>query len=147
MTNIYTLIAYKPGESGWHDRCGDYHSGNDSELNIHYFNEAKNAGKWWARSQFEDSNREHTLLINGVNPGDSCTVPDDKISLYDSIYIEIDDFRFQEYETLKKIREEALESEKIKKQKAEEIRQLTLKKEIETKEREQLALLINKYGK
>jgi hypothetical protein len=147
MTNIYTLIAYTPGESGWIDRCGDFKHGTDSELTIHYFNEIKDIGKWWARNEFEDSNREHTVLINGVNIDDTCVMPDEKISEYQSIYYEIEDVRFNEYQAIKKIREESLLAEQAKKKQEEELNLKKAQEKLEATEKQQLATLIAKYGK
>ncbi len=147
MTNIYTLIAYTPGESGWVDRCGDFNHGTDSELTIHYFNEIKDIGKWWARSEFEDSNREHTVLINGVNIYDTCAIPDEQLSAYKSIHDEIENIRFDEYQGLKKIREEAILAEQTKKKQEEELKLKKAQEKLEAAEKQQLATLIAKYGK
>ncbi len=147
MTHIYTLIAYTAGESGWIDRCGDFNHGKDSELTIHYFNEIKDIGKWWARSQFEDSNREHTILINGVDIYDGCSIPNEQLSTYQSIYDEIDDIRFNEYQALKKIREEAILAEQVKKKQEEELKLKKAQEKLEAEEKQQLATLIAKYGK
>lgn len=115
---IYTLISYVPGEDGWHDRCGDYHRGKDSELKIQYFQEVESAGEAMGQSRFEEEDTEFTILINGINEDN------------------YEDFLSKEEAEakLKKEQEEALKKQKE-------------KERIEQAERAQLAQLQAKYGK
>lgn len=145
MINIYTLITYTSGESGWIDRCGDFQSGSDSALEIHYFNETKDIGKWWARSQF-DGGKEHTVLINGIDPDNACLITEEDIEKYSLIYDEIENFRFDEYQMLKENRDKAIAEEQIRKQKESEAKAQKVKEQTEASERKQLASLLAKYG-
>jgi hypothetical protein len=72
MKTLYTLIVYTPGEQGWHDRCGDYHTGQDSNLEIRHFSdmERNDLVQHYGYSMFTNSDAEITLLINGHNAND-----------------------------------------------------------------------------
>lgn len=146
MKTIYTLISYKPGEQGWHDRCGDYHSGEDSECSIHYFNDPKEAGEALGKAQFNNNDGENTLLINGLNPDDWYSVLSDEEGkeLEDSFF-EIDQISFNHRQKLQEEAQRKIEEEKQRKIQAENLKKRQEQTRIENQERAQLAELLKKY--
>lgn len=147
MNTIYTLITYTEGEQGWHDRCGDYHSGKDSEFQIHYFNDPKEAGEALGYAQFNNGSGENTLLINGLNPDDwHCILSDEDGQKLEEQFFDIDQIAFAKRQELEAESKKRIEEAKLKKQQEENLRQLQEKARIEKSEREQLAKLMSKYG-
>jgi hypothetical protein len=147
MNTIYTLITYTPGEQGWHDRCGDYHSGEDSECQIHYFNDPKEAGEALGYAQFNNGSGENTLLINGLNPDDwGCILSDEDGKKLEDQFYDIDQIAFAKRQELEAESKKRIEEAKLKKQQEENLRQLQERNRQEKIEREQLAKLMSKYG-
>lgn len=89
MTKYYTLISYITGEEGYHDRCGDYVPGEESEMTITTYSQAnfEQFIKDNAKAQMKKvkSNHEITILIDGLNP---YNVPHD-ISDEEELHLEI----------------------------------------------------------
>lgn len=152
MTKFYTLISYLEGESGYHDRCGDYISGEDSEMTIETYHSSQmdelinNYAQLKIKS--DESHREITLLLDGV---DTYNFPeglsDDEEQALTVEREQIENLVYEKYEQL---HNEKKQREEIKKQTE---LQLKLKKERDEKERVkqlelmQLAQLQAKYGK
>jgi hypothetical protein len=150
--NIYTLITYVEGESGWVDRCGDWVSGEDSIFEKTYFNDKKLAGEALGRTQFLNSSGEITFLINGIElyPNDyECEdfISEEQLSELKSEYEEIDMIAFNFREALSLEKKKADEIAKIQKQAEEALRQKKERDYYESRERAELAKLIAKYGK
>ncbi len=144
---IYTLISYTPGEEGWHDRCGDYHNGKESELNIHYFNDPKEAGSALGYAQFNKSQGENRLLINGLDPDDwGCILSDEEGKKLEEEFFEIDQIAFNKRQELEETRKQRINEEKLRKQQEEDIKKLQEKLRIEATEKAELAKLLAKYG-
>lgn len=152
MTNqtTYTIISYTAGEDGWHDRCGDYHSGTDSQFELRYCTDKQEAANTLARFRLDNPDGENLLLINGVNAEDSSALyawnSEQAIDLSDQ-FEEISALAHVEQNRLIKIRQEEAEQERLRIQRIEQERLEKIKKEKETAEKEQLAKLLEKYGK
>lgn len=147
MNTIYTLISYTPGEEGWHDRCGDYHSGKESEFNIHYFNDPKEASSALGYAQFNNSEGENRLLINGLDPDDwGCILSDEEGKKLEEEFFEIDNIAFAKRQELEAESKKRIEEAKLKKQQEEEQKRLKEKLRVESIERAELAKLMAKYG-
>ena len=145
---IYTLISYVPGEDGWHDRCGDYHRGKDSELKIQYFQDVESAGEAMGQSRFEEEDTEFTILINGINEDnyeDFLSKEEGEDLYYTSDKIR--DISYEKYEQLKKVKAQKEAEAKLKKEQEEALKKQKEKEHIEQAERAQLAQLQAKYGK
>ncbi len=148
MNTIYTVISYTPGEEGWHDRCGDYHVGKESEFNIHYFNDPKEAGSALGYAHFNNSQGENRLLINGLDPDDwGCILSDEEGKKLEEQFYEIDQIAFSKRQELEAESKKRIEEAKLKKQQEEEQRKLKEKLRVESIERAELAKLMAKYGK
>jgi len=146
MKTIYTLISYKPGEQGWHDRCGDYHRGEDSECTIHYFNDPKQAGEALGQAQFNNSDGENTLLINGLNPDDwYCILSDEEVKELENAFFDIDQIAFNYRQKLQEEAQRKIEEEKQRKIQAENLKKRQEQTRIENQERVLLAELLKKY--
>ncbi len=144
---IYTLITYTPGESGWYDRCGDWISGRDSELEIHYFNDKQEVGEALGYAQFNNSEGENTLLINGLNPNDcNCILPENEAKKLEDEFFEIDQVAFNKRQELEESKKKRIEEEKLRKQQEEDRKKLQEKLRIEAAEKAELAKLLAKYG-
>lgn len=141
MTN-YTLIAYLEGSSGYYDRCGDWESGQDSELNIEYFQNEEDLAKRWASLRQNNTDYEFTLLIDGRDANTEDDLSDD--------YYRISDLADKEYDVLLSEylrRAEAARLENLRKAEAEKERLRLIKEQAEEKrEREELLRLQMKYG-
>lgn len=143
---IYTLIAYIPGEEGWHDRCGDYHSGKESEIKIQYFTDIQSAGEFMGKSRFEDDDTDFTVLINGLNEDESHEfLSSEEQKELEYVSEQIRDISYEKYEELKKIKLQKEEELKIKKAQEESFKKQREKERIEQIERAQLAQLQAKY--
>lgn len=144
---IYTLISYTPGESGWHDRCGDWISGKDSELQIHYFNDAKEAGKALGYAHFNNWEGENTLLINGIDPDDcDCIISEEEAKKLEEHYSEILDIASDTRSLLEEEKKKRLAEQELKRKQEEEQKKLEQQLRIEAKEKAELAKLLAKYG-
>lgn len=144
---LYTLIAYVPGVEGWHDRCGDYHQGQESELTIRYFTDKESAGDFYGQAKFNDDDTEITILINGMNPDeyhDFLTEEDQKDLAWEEE--EIRDLGYKKYDELKEAKRLQEEATKLKQQQEAEAKKQKEKERIEQAERAQLAQLMAKYG-
>ncbi len=138
----YTLIAYLEGSSGYYDRCGDWESGQDSELNIEYFQNEEDLAKCWAALRQNNTNYEFTLLIDGRDANIEDDLSDDYYRISGLADKEYDDL-LSEY--LKKA--EAARLENLRKAAAEKERLRLIKEQAEEKrEREELLRLQTKYG-
>ena len=149
MSNIYTLIVHLPGEQGWHDRCGDYHSGVDSELIIQYYSDLKKLAIDKADYQFKNSSYESTVLINGVNPYDFndslISLSNEELSNMESQIDEIEDLCSTEVNRLTQIKRQKDEDEKKRKQEeTEHLRKLEIERK-EAAEKQELSRLLAKY--
>lgn len=133
----YTLIAYTEGSDGWHDRCGDYNEGTPSELDISYFDNAKECGFMWAyiERQYETTK----LLIDGKDPHDDW----DNLSQY---WDEAKRYCDERSEILKEEHDKKVREEVERKQREEDERKLRLQQDVERRELSQLAALKLKYG-
>jgi hypothetical protein len=145
--NIYTLITYIPGEEGWHDRCGDYNSGKESELKIQYFTDTKSAGDAMGENKFNNEDTEFTILINGLNEDEY----HDFLSKEELLYIDeesdlIRDISDKKYEELKKIQIQKDTAIKLKKEQEDSLKKQKERERFEQIERAQLAQLQAKYG-
>ena len=148
MKKVYTLIQYKEGEQGWHDRCGDYHQGEDSQMSIAYFTDPILAAEQLGIAQYNNSGGENILLINGIDPNNSYDVLTDEEGIeLENEFKFIDDLAFEKRESLNKIAKQKLEEEKERKLQEENLKKIREKQAIEKREKEQLAILLNKYGK
>ena len=153
MKNIYTLITYVPGEDGWHDRCGDYHHGKDSEFEKRYFNDKDEAANALGYAYFNNDSNDNgvTFLINGVElyPNE-CECEDilseQEFLLFKNEFEEIDTIAFNLRQKLSSEKLKREEDAKLKKQAEEALRQKKERDRIESQEREQLNKLLNKYG-
>jgi hypothetical protein len=148
--NIYTLITYIPGEDGWHDRCGDYHSGKESEFEKQYFNDKNEMAKALGKAQFID--KEITFLINGIEVYPNDYVCEDLISKEELVklneeYEEIDNMALKVLENLKLEKNENDKIAKIQKAAQEALKQKKEREYVENCERAELAKLMSKYGK
>lgn len=144
---LYTLISYIPGEEGWHDRCGDYHRGQDSELSIRYFTDKESAGEFYGQTKFQNDDAEITILINGMNPDeyhDFITEEEQQNLSFEEE--EIRDLGYKKYNDLKEAKRLQDEAAKLKKQQEEELKRQKEKDRLEQSERAQLAQLMAKYG-
>lgn len=143
---IYTVITYIAGEEGWHDRCGDYHSGKESELKIQYFTDKNEAGEACGISQFENSDAEIKVLIDGMSP-DEChdfltTEEQEDLSWeVDDIFV----IGHKKHEQLQEVARKQAEEVKLKKEQEEALKKQKEIERIEKIEREQLAQLMAKY--
>ncbi len=147
MNTIYTLISHTPGEEGWYDRCGDYQPGKESELEIHYFTEKKQAGEALGDAQFNNQEGENTLLINGINPDDwHYILSEEEGKKLEDEFFEIDQIAFNKRQELEAERKKRIEEEKLRKQQEEERKKLQEKLRIEAAEKAELAKLLAKYG-
>lgn len=144
---IYTLISYTPGEDGWHDRCGDYHSGKDSELKVQYFSDIESAGEAMGQNRFENEDTEFTILINGIdedNYEDFLSKEEGEELYYTSDKIR--DISHEKFDQLKKAKAQKEAEAKLKKEQEEALKKQKEKERIENAERAQLAQLQAKYG-
>lgn len=144
---IYTVITYIPGEEGWHDRCGDYHRGQESELKIQYFTDKNEAGEACGVAQFDNSEAEIKVLINGMSPDeyhDFLTEEEQDDLSWD--VDEIFDIGHKKYEALKEIARKQAEEAKLKKEQEEALKKQKERERVEKMEREQLAQLMAKYN-
>lgn len=143
---IYTLIAYIPGEEGWHDRCGDYHSGKDSSMKIQYFTDIQSAGEFMGQSKFDDNDTDFTVLINGLNEDESHEfLSNEEQKELEDVSEQIRDISYKKYEELQKTKLQKEEEIKIKKAQEEFLKQQKAQEQIEQIERAQLAQLQAKY--
>lgn len=147
---LYTLIVYTPGEEGWHDRCGDYHSGKESELNITYYteNEKDDLARVYGRSKLEKTDSEINLLINGHNPNEphdslSKEVENELESELNHIESLADEYYYK-HKAEKEKREEAEKQRKLQEQESIILRE---KKRQEDVEKAEFTRLQAKYGK
>lgn len=143
---IYTLIKYVPGEDGWFDRCGDYNSGKDSELEITYYRNKQDIAKDAAKSTFKNQDLEITILINGIDIDNS---PDD-ITEEEFNYLikerdSIEGIQQNIMAELKKEEEIILAAKKAKLEEA-RLKKLQEQQRIEAMEKQQLAKLMAKYN-
>lgn len=147
MKTIYTLIQYKEGEEGWHDRCGDYHSGKPSDFQISYFTNSEEASKALGKAQFENGSGQNIFLINGIDPSDWYSILDeDEGKKLEELFFDIDNAAFEYRQTLTKEHQQKLEAEKQIKIQEKQLAERNLRKKIEEQERAQLAELLSKYG-
>ncbi len=147
MKNIYTLIQYKEGEEGWHDRCGDYHGGKPSDFQISYFTNSEEASKALGKAQFENAFGQNILLINGIDPSDWYSVLDhEEGKKLEELFFDIDNAAFEYRQTLTKEHQQKLEAEKQKQIQEKQLAERNLRKKIEAQERAKLAELLSKYG-
>ncbi len=147
-TMIYTLISYTPGDEGWHDRCGDYHPGKDSSLEIRYFTNVQDAASAFAVSQFQNKDAEHRLLINGMSPDDwQGILSEEEGKALEDAFFAIDTIATTQKETLEAEKNKQLEALRIQKQQEEARKKLEQTLRLERAERAQLAELMSKYGR
>jgi hypothetical protein len=152
--NIYTLITYIAGEEGWHDRCGDYHSGKESELEKQYFNDKNEAANAFGRSLFLNNQNDNsvTFLINGIEtyPCDyECVdlISKEELEKLTLEYEEIDDLSLKVTEQLRLEKIKQDEISKMQKEAQEALRKKKEREYIENQERAELVKLMTKYGK
>lgn len=135
----FTLISYTQGEYGWTDRCGDYHDGSPSELDIDYFVDPKECGFMWAYKEREYETIK--LLIDGIDPEYT-----GEYELINQAWEEADKYREEQSAVLKAERDKR-EAERIAREEAAREAEASRRRaEVERKEREQLAALQKKYG-
>lgn len=143
---IYTVITYIPGEQGYHDRCGDYHSGEESELKLEYFTDKNEAGQACGVAQFENSEAEIKVLINGMSADQyhEFLTKEEQEDLEWEVD-EIFSIGHKKYEELQLIARKKAEEAKMKKEQEESLKKQKEIERIEKMEREQLAQLMAKY--
>lgn len=145
---IYTVIAYVAGEEGYRDRCGDYISGKESEMKAHYFTDIETAGVFMGETQFNDTDTEFTILVNGLNEDEyhDFLSNDEQFDL-EEVSQKIRDISKVKFDELKAIKLAQEEAAKLKKAQEAEFIGRTEKERLEQAERAQLAQLQAKYGK
>lgn len=95
MKKVYTLIQYKEGEQGWHDRCGDYHQGEDSQNEHSLFTDPILVAEQLGIAQYNNFGGENILLINGIDPNNSYDVLTDEEAIeFENEFKFMDDFSF-----------------------------------------------------
>lgn len=145
---IYTLISYIPGEQGYKNRWGDFEQGKDSELRVNYYLDKKIIGEAIAQAQFNDSDIEVTVLINGKNPDEyhDFISKEDQDNLTKELN-EINDIAYEKNQELMANHKKKMEEERLKKIENEKLKKKEQEKKIEAEERAQLAKLTAKYNK
>lgn len=148
MQTLYTLIVYTPGEEGWHDRCGDFHSGKELELEIKYFTEEEkdNLAREFGYAKFYKSDSEIKLLINGhdpYEPHDALNQEEQNTLISNIDHIEALADKYLDKFKVEKERKD--EQAKLIKQQKEEFERLQAKKRLEDTEKAELARLMSKY--
>lgn len=145
---IYTVIAYVVGEEGYRDRCGDYINGKESELKTSYFTDVESAGIYMGQTQFNDTDTEFTILVNGLNEDEYHDfLNEEEQKELENVSQEIRDYCSVKYEQLKAIKLEQEAAAKLKKAEEAQLIGRREKERLEQAERAQLAQLQAKYGK
>lgn len=145
---IYTVIVYTPGEQGYHERCGDYHYGKDSDMKTHSFIDLQSTGVFMGETKFNNNDVELTILVNGLNEDEynDFLTNDEQFDL-EKVCEQIRDISKIKFDELTAIKLAQDEADKLKKSQEMEFIGRREKERLEQAERAQLAQLQAKYGK
>lgn len=144
---LYTIIAYVPDQQGFIDRCGDFNTGEPSELTISYFIDKNLVSECYGQAKFQNYDTEITILINGMNPDEYHDFLNDEEKKDLACEVEeIENLGYKKYEELKEEKRLKDEAAQLKKQQEAEAKRRKEKEQLEQAERTQLAQLIAKYG-
>ncbi len=150
MKKLYTLIIYTPSQEGWHDRCGDYHKGEDSELDMTYYTEDEmdELVKKYGHAKFYNPDAEIKLLINGhdaYNSHPSLTKEEQEDLALEADRIE--NLATEHYYKYKAAKEQKDAEDKQRKLQEQEMMKIREQKRKEDAEKAELVRLQAKYGK
>jgi hypothetical protein len=147
MKNVFTIISYYEGVESWVNRCGDFVNGEPSQFNISYHDNIEDASSIFAKYCFENSDGQNICLLNGIDINDYDNIEDiQQKELHENIYYEFDNLSFNKRIQLEQDEAIKIEQEKQRKISEENLKKIRQKQAIEKNEREQLALLMKKYG-
>lgn len=151
MTNFYTLISYLEGTSGYIDRCGDFVSGDDSEIFIQTYHHSRldDFINDYAQQKLlsDKSNREITILLDGVDTYNIPLSDEDKdFSTLEKERDELEDKVYSKYMELVQIQKQKEEDAKQKALQLKMAQERIFQKRVEDEELKQLEKLQAKYG-
>lgn len=151
MTNFYTLISYLEGTSGYIDRCGDFVSGEDSEIFIqtYHYSRLDDFINDYAQQKLlsDKSNREITILLDGVDTYNFPLSDEDKdFSALEKERDELEDKVYSKYMELVQIQKQKEEDAKQKALQLKMAQERIYQKRVEDEELKQLEKLQAKYG-